>query len=317
MQELNFKFNLSFHEAGEMNDSPNVFYPVLLALIISSAWLGYNLGFFKNSLKINDEKGILIPSLFLLISPFLFTYLFSIKIYEDIAEIVRLILPVATFILGQFITKREKQKEANKKEKELANMLLVMIDQAMIYFLYRLEGKLMSVTAGRENFGEIKNYCEKCKPEIDADYHKIRNQAEILSIDAGVGSVFYFKKVRDYLEYMYSVEPTPQNILQILIEIRSLKLEGYQHIIILIKEVINNDVLFNRVIAKLKSERKRFLQLRERHDLYLNYWINRGENEYRKRQEADPYLSYDINTESQAINQIEDTFKFFEITDYD
>ncbi|MBD1926234.1 hypothetical protein H6F74_08215 [Trichocoleus sp. FACHB-90] len=313
MQEI----HLGFHEVDKMNDTVNVFCPVLLALILSFVWLGYNLGIFKSSIKINDEKGVLIPSLFLLVSPFLFTYLFSIKIYDHIPEIVRSILPVATFMLGQFITKREKRKEANKKEKELANMLLVIIDQAVIDFLYRLEGKLMCVTDGRESFDFIKTYYEKYKPEIDADYQKIRNQAEILTIHAGVESVFYIKRVRDSLEYMYSLEPTPQNILHTLIEIRSLKLAGYENILILIKEVINNDVLFNRVIAKLKSERKRFLQIRESHDLYLNYWINRGENEYRKRQEANPYLGYNINTESQAINHIEDTFKFFRITDYD
>lgn len=53
--------------------------PAILGLGVAGIWLMYKLGLFQMYIKFNEPKGILLPSLFALISPFLFMYLFQVS----------------------------------------------------------------------------------------------------------------------------------------------------------------------------------------------------------------------------------------------
>jgi hypothetical protein len=74
----------------------------VVGFITPVAWIAYKLDLFKQiskwySSKIEDTYGIVVPSLLALLFPFIFTYL------TNIPEIVKIVLPIATFVLGQNI----------------------------------------------------------------------------------------------------------------------------------------------------------------------------------------------------------------------
>jgi hypothetical protein len=74
----------------------------VIGFLTAVAWIAYKLDWFKRisewySSKIEDSYGIILPSLLALLFPFIFTYLSSNKI----PEIVKIVLPIASFALGQ------------------------------------------------------------------------------------------------------------------------------------------------------------------------------------------------------------------------
>lgn len=68
--------------------------------------------------NIDDEKGVIFPSILLLILPFLLTY-FS----NGFIDVIKSIIPVATFILGQRISERKEKRNRDEREE---NFLLTL-----------------------------------------------------------------------------------------------------------------------------------------------------------------------------------------------
>lgn len=89
------------------NDIQN-YFSAILGLLLTGTWLEYKLGvikFFVDLIKVKDEKEILLPSLLFLISLFVFTYFAGVIRYDNASEFLKPLLPLITFILGQYITR--------------------------------------------------------------------------------------------------------------------------------------------------------------------------------------------------------------------
>ncbi|MBD2099806.1 hypothetical protein [Leptolyngbya sp. FACHB-261] len=291
----------------------NIPFSAVLGLTISGGWLIYRLGGFEylNS-KINDEKGVFIASVFFLASPFLFTYLSSYQVSQQV-EIFRLILPVATFALGQTMTKQEKQREVKRKEKGLITMLVATIEAQAVVRLNNIETTLMSINNGRSDVEDLKKHSERTKNDVDDSYQKLRNQSELFGIDFALGGIFYLSRVRDFLERFDPTQQNQQERLNALIELRSLQVEGYFNIINLAKYNLVDKEMFDRYIAKLKKQVKRFLELKEHKETRLNSWRQQPFSEYQRQKEEDLALRLDIDTESQAIAYIQEIFAHFRV----
>jgi hypothetical protein len=298
----------------------NSLMPVILGLTISGIWLASKFNVVSYFSKVNDSKGIVIPSIFFLTSPFLFTYIFSIKIEHQTNEIFKSSLPIITFIFGQFIAKCEKQKEEYKKHKQSANILMFILEQIVLEYLFRIENELIFIKKTENlNLDDIKKYSGKFKIALDNDYPNLRNQPDFFHIDtvSGSGSLPYIGRVKEKLEYIYSVDKNTFDLIGTLIDVRSLKIQGYLIIIILLKEVIKNDSMFKLCILKLKQERERLVRLKNIQAKKLNYCSNpnRAINQYGQMQEVDWHLLDSDMEEFESIKQIEDIFKDFKITD--
>ena len=99
-----------------------------------------------------------------------------------------------------------------------------------------------------------------------------------------------------------------------LSEVRLYKVEGYANILILIKESIPDSELLHArfikgCIIKLNQERKRLLSLTKGRESLMNYWKDKPVSERQKDPVLDLYFSFDIDTEGDAIQEIERTFK--------
>jgi len=100
-----------------------------IGFLVGVTWIAYKLNWFGKiaewySNKIKDPYGIVVPALMTMLLPFIFTYFSK----DKIPEILRIILPLATFALGQNFQfyKDVKQKEEAWKfyfEAELFNIV--------------------------------------------------------------------------------------------------------------------------------------------------------------------------------------------------
>jgi|GEM_PF-3949940 len=290
---------------------------IILSLSLSGVWLVHKLNGFQRLPKINDTKGIVIPSFVFLSSPFLAIWIMPALTNGDVNEIIKPIIPLITFILGQTITKREKQKETKKQEIALSTMIIHEIEIDVIGSLSRIEGQLMASVQKPEAVAivdEIKSLCEKFELEMEKLDERLRVQLDVIKIDSAIGIPSYIGKIKRDLKRIASIELTPENRLRRLGYIRLHIVEGYTNIVIL---SISHEELKNRFldgfILKLNQERKRLIQLRDHKKSITEHWRGKPENERPKNSDITLYLQFDINTEDKAIQEIESLFQRFEI----
>lgn len=109
-----------------------------LGFLLPAAWIAYKLHWLEKiskyyNSKINDKYGIVIPAVLCLVLPFIFMYLSNF----EIPEIIKIILPIATFALGQSF-----QFNRDVKQKEKA-------------WLFYMEDELLEVLQGMKQHKDM------------------------------------------------------------------------------------------------------------------------------------------------------------------
>ena len=104
----------------------NPIIPITISLIISGIWLtnrsiviAYGNDFLKEGGKWLSNRPILIPTIVVFCLPTFVAYL----TLNQIPDILKFILPLVTFIVGQFIGKYDKQNEIKTKQAEILSTL--------------------------------------------------------------------------------------------------------------------------------------------------------------------------------------------------
>ncbi|MDF0556517.1 hypothetical protein [Kamptonema sp. UHCC 0994] len=100
--------------------------PIIISLVISVSWLlnrsilvAYGKDFLKEGIKWIGNRPILVPTFAVFFLPIFIAYL----TLNQIPDILKFILPLITFIAGQFIGKYEKQIEIKDNQKESLSKL--------------------------------------------------------------------------------------------------------------------------------------------------------------------------------------------------
>jgi hypothetical protein len=294
---------------------------IILGLLLSGTWLIYKLNRFQWVQKINDPKGIVVPSFIFLLSPFLAVWIMPALASGDIDEIIKPILPLITFILGQVITKREKQREIKQQKIALATMIIYNVETNIIESLSRIEGQLMaSIQNAKEEAitDKIKLLLGNFEPEMQKLHEKLSFQLDVIKIGAGIGTLVYIEKIKNDVKRMESIPLSPENKLYSLADIRLHIIEGYANVIILVKESIPNDEsiytrFLNGCISKLNQERERLMQLRKMRKSIMEFWKDKPKSERPKNSEMDLYSQFDIDPEGEAIREIESLLQRFDM----
>jgi len=223
--------------------------PLLVALIslgISGIWLAYKLGrssiwltYKLSQLKIDDKRGLIIPSFIFLTIPFLAaksTEIIGISSVGTTTTInppllsSSMLLPVVldsksnefilslletkvttpslspllpalmTFILGRASVKFEEWQNTKKRERELLITLIFKIDQMVISPLCKIENLLMSWSDGKlDNMTNLYGMCEQYKLDINDLHKKLGLQLEVLESASGISTLYYIEKTKDEL----------------------------------------------------------------------------------------------------------------------
>jgi hypothetical protein len=96
--------------------------PAFLGLLASVLWIVYKQGWIKSIIdhyKKIDKKGVFIDSFLLISSPFIASRLGSYILAKGTSEIIKTLIPLCTFILGQYVVTRLKKQEKEAKEKAI------------------------------------------------------------------------------------------------------------------------------------------------------------------------------------------------------
>lgn len=229
--------------------------PVELSLAISLMWFIYNLKIHKFIPPINDRHGVLLPSIFLIVSPFLFTNLF-IHFDQQVIEAFKIILPILTFALGQSISKFEKNQENKSKLKKAMRALVQSMGVELTGGLSELEHRLTQHAFQKISYDEIEKYRRELLEKIEKEYQRLINKEELLENDTSMVSTLYIRKVQDFLNN-FSLNDDASTFDSAVTDIAHLKLEGYSYISNLIKDfLIADKLLVSSWIYLLKNERK-------------------------------------------------------------
>ncbi|HAZ47543.1 MAG TPA: hypothetical protein DDW76_07420 [Cyanobacteria bacterium UBA11369] len=234
--------------------------------------------------NIDIEKFVvMLRDLIILIVVLVFLY---ILLFKD-----RLAFTIAGSLItisSQWLLARSGRKQEQKK---IATFLTTIIDN-QVNRLFMIEGQLMSVNNNKANLESVKNYCEKCKPEMEFDYQNLLNKTEIYALDIAGEIVLYLNRVNQFFDYICSLKPDDRgDIQQALITIRSYWIEGYSNAMNLNQQVVINEIIFNNCVSRLKVEYQRLSRLKCRHEKQ----------------------GLDSDCESLAMEQIEKLFKDFGI----
>jgi|GEM_PF-7122049 len=266
-----------------MYTSDPFLFPVALSLVISSIWFAYILHAYKFIPRINDKYGVLFPSLFLLGSPFLLTYLFT-YFEQQLIESFKIILPIFTFILGQSVSKLEKKQENKKKLKKMVRVLVQFMEIELIEGLSTLEQKIGQYISkgGDSKSNDIDNYRRKLLKKIEQEYQSLVNKEELLENDVSMVSTLYLKKVQNFLDNFSVEDISTEDISTFNLtipEIVRLKLEGYSFVSALIKDFLMADKLrVNTWFSFLENER---ITLKRKLDR-VSFQEGKNENSYQK-----------------------------------
>ncbi|MEP0873355.1 hypothetical protein NDA01_26705 [Trichocoleus desertorum AS-A10] len=127
-----------------MSGQVNAVMPAILGMTMAAIWIAYKLGILEQINKI-DRRGIVLPSLFFLVSPFLFQTIFDTQELDAIKPL----LPLLTFMWGA----ENERRKTIKKEDLLIESLKVELENnfdilasnsrdAMVFLEYIYAGKL-------------------------------------------------------------------------------------------------------------------------------------------------------------------------------
>jgi hypothetical protein len=295
-----------------------VFPTIVLSLGLSGTWLAYKLNLFQWLKKIEDEKRILIPSFVFLLSPFLGVWLISILIAKDnegvSSETVKLLIPVATFILGQTIAKSEKVEEKKKRKIGLAKNLIYETKK-VIKILFDIEDNLRPFNHGKQTSSEVNYLCKEHKLRIDALYEKLDDtdtEFEVIKTDEGIEIISYIEKIKDCASL--KILNQEEAGLYKLIEIRLFQVEGYEKIITLIKDFFPDEL--DNYIDGLNEKKEILEKLKGQREKITRNWKEMSTKERQREPNHlnELYLKYDIDTESEAIQAIDDIKSKLDLT---
>ena len=113
-----------------LSNEINIYPYIILALLLSGLWLASKFDIFKDNfkkIKKIDQKGILLPSLCFITSPFIVVYIIFWWQSDTFYEVLRSLAPVAsvlTFFLGQLYEKNRNNQNKHDREKYVAKRLL-------------------------------------------------------------------------------------------------------------------------------------------------------------------------------------------------
>jgi hypothetical protein len=284
---------------------------ILLSVLLPGGWLVYKLNGFAWISKINDPKGILIPSLLFLLSPFFTEWIVSTRNFTDFPEIAKPLLPLLTFILGQNIAKRDKVKEREEQQSKIALMLIFKIEMALFEALSFVEREIMSaIRAGTDAvLEESKTDFRKHNSKVESIYTELSSQLDLVKSDNGRSCLLYVKKVSDFLESTIGSSLCMRDKINLLTQARVLKIQGYASIMSAAENLSSStgllcDQLKIGCTLKLNQEKLRLLDFKNDREKKIEFWKNKTEIDRARYPDINQYFQYDMDAESYPVNVI-------------
>lgn len=155
-----------------MSEQIKTILPAILGLVIPGLWLAYNLGIFRyfNKIKINDTNKILVPSLFVLISPFILSIAFNEDLYKfskiiDIEPLLSILTAVISIYSANWFLEKYRRRQ---KREEVVKLLSASLIEHLNYLQF-IKRYLENPELSKNRFNYIDMYVIHI--ENDEVYH--------------------------------------------------------------------------------------------------------------------------------------------------
>lgn len=243
--------------------STQYFIAISTGLLLSLTWIIYRITGFQwlKNIRKKDEKKIIIPSLVFLLSPFFSVWLISILEKDGFVELSRVILPLVTFILGQALTKLDKNQEKREQQVTLVETLILQLEDPIFKSLREMETRLIEqhnhcearqkiARPDKEASRKTELKAEFLVDEIERSIENTRARLDILrTIDnyAGANVLLHATSVRSHANSVITslLEKKPidhQKINTLLRRTWELTIENYERILCLAQELLPDKV---------------------------------------------------------------------------
>ena len=238
-----------------MNEQIETILPAIVGLTISGLWLLYQLGGLKYLKKINDQKRILLPSLFFLTSPFIFSLPFSgaeignFTKSKSVSSVITILTTTASIYTANWFLDGYRKKQ---KQEEIARILVASLEEQKFYL-----GKIIKSAKTSAQHGE--------KASLRDDLNKyiafIENN-DIYTLAINQIGIFPAEVIKEITRYASGLKRLIYPLKRILkkkqpvalkitsnyeMMIYSTKLDACLCLMILSKQVIGDEKLFDRL----------------------------------------------------------------------
>jgi|GEM_PF-6864012 len=235
-----------------LQTSDNVLIPVTISIMISGFWLASRLGIISYVQKnIDDKQGILLPSLFFIVSPFVSVYIFGLYHNSLVFEILKSATPlvaVLTFFLGQFAAKRERRLEKEKQDQDIAKKILYSLEKLILFggTLSNIEVELKKAEPRNFKFEKFQEFCKHELSVIKEEIKQIKVNHSVYSLPHGFDIITYLEEVATDIKNIVNGKilenyANNYNPMDGLNESRIHILNVYRYIFLLRRDVIKKD----------------------------------------------------------------------------
>ena len=275
--------------------SDNTIVPVIIGILLSSLWIASRLNFLSRFKNINDEYGILLPSVVFLASPFLSVYIFNLYRNGIIIEFLKSLIPILTFFLGQYIVEKRKNLEKREEEIKAGKIILHSLNNVISNNgpLHKIKDKFKKAKNENLEEEEIKNFCKSQLNNFIRYSRDLKVNTSMYTINYGLRFINYLDKVESCIEKIIETPDLKNHICNGAItrelqDIDNTIYMGYDHIIFIIKDVIRDNsqlqyyIGFLEIIKKgiLRSIQKKKLKRSEKEEKYDFFADAFEDNEY-------------------------------------
>lgn len=264
--------------------------------------------------KVEDENNILLPTLLTVSFPFILSIIyFQVKENNlgSSLEGLKYVIPLLTFLLGQLLAKRDKDRDAKKLifrigkkvdfELEEISEYLSNIETSALKYKRTYSSELL-----RKEGYELAEY-------LDRIYVQIRSESDIYDFQYGNEILYHINQLKNELNYLLSLpEGSPETIFDWLEETRFLYINTMKIRLLISKNILKDNQRFDFLINRLKNYAVRLRRLRDRIETKIariSRNLEEGINMENHTDDID--FSYDVNTEAGAIEMIQKTFQEF------
>ena len=238
-----------YHDTVSGLEVPQL-WEVTISLLITGTYLIHKATNWKP--RIHDPNGILLPSLIFLISPFIIVKIISASNGSNVADILKSLAPVGTFMLGTlygFIDKIQKEEELKRKYLEL---MIARTEGSIILPLHSILSNLLKDLKQTEMMMNLKASCKKARKNLKVYRLRVNfsvDQAENIN---NILILEFTNQIDDDLKALLGhLSSSPEDILKEISKIEDLIVTGYEYIMNLIKGASLKPDITNKFLMDL------------------------------------------------------------------
>lgn len=292
-----------------------VYIAAAVGFTIPTVYLIKQAGITEKLPKIEDDNNILTFSALVIACPFIFSVIYTYIKENDslfLGEELKYTTPLLTFLLGQFLAKRDKEKNAQKLVARLAKKVDFGLEEISI-LLRELEGEVLELKRTLD-FTLLDSKSRELIEYLNKTYDQTKAEENIYDFQYGQEVLFHMDHLKKELIYLTSLSTeSPATIFDWLEEIRVLYISTFKIRLMISKSILADGTRVNFLLSIIKRYQINLERQRDRIEKKkLRADQNLGKGISTREYEEDIDVKYDVDNEASALRQIQELLQEFD-----